>query len=146
MMRKILFDSSVYISAWRERRTDVLLSRAWGGAAIYLSTVVGSELLRGAGDLADQRAFRKLWRDFQKARRLVVPDASDWNDVGVVLGRIGKKYGYETIGKAKLVHDALISLSARGQGITIVTFNLADFERISEFRPISLRAASDLVE
>jgi hypothetical protein len=37
---------------------------------------------------------------------------SDWVEVGRVLQRIGRKYGYEQIGRARLTNDALIAISS----------------------------------
>jgi predicted nucleic acid-binding protein len=139
--QKVLFDSSVYVQAWREKRTEVLISRAWKGSLIYLSAVVGSEILRGARDAAAKRDTRRLWRDYAKVARLVIPGAGDWHDAGVVLAKIAAKYGYEAVGQARLVYDTLIALSARRRGITVVTFNVKDFERIAEFRSFRLLSA-----
>jgi predicted nucleic acid-binding protein len=143
-MDKALFDASVYIRAWRERRSEFLVSRTWSGARVYLSAVVGAELLRGVRDTAARRAVRKLWRDFEKAKRLVIPQANDWHEAGVVLAQLARKHGYESLGQARLVHDVLIALSGRRLGITVVTLNLTDFERIAAFRRFALVSAADL--
>jgi predicted nucleic acid-binding protein len=137
-MSKVLFDASVYIRAWREKDEGIPSARTWQGATVHLSAVVGLELLRGARDRLIKRDIQRLWKGFGQAGRLVVPSASVWRDTGIVLAKLAEKYGYESIGQAKLTHDALIALSARQQGITVVTLNRSDFERIAEFRPVKL--------
>ena len=143
MMRKVLFDASVYVQAIRKSRLDLFAVRQLGIGALYFSAVVGSELLRGAKEKRINRLVESLWRDFKTIGRLVVPETSDWHDAGVVLGRVSEKYGYETIGQTRLVHDTLIALSARRLGISVVTLNLADFQRIAEFRSFSLLSPSN---
>ncbi len=144
MKRKLLFDSSVYIQAMRDSRHDLLSTRQLGVGTVYLSAVVGSELLRGARERGVVRLLEELWRDFKRMGRVVLPEVNDWHDAGIVLARMAMKYGYETLGQARLVHDVLIALSARRHGISVVTLNVADFERIAEFRRVSLLSASDL--
>lgn len=142
-MAKVLFDASVYIKAWRERRFHVYRSGTSGDALVYLSAVVGAELLHGASNKAIERNTLQLWHRASGARRLVVPHSHDWQDTGVVLAQLGAKYGREDVARGRLVHDVLIALSARRLGITVVTHNLADFERIREFRGFSLLAADE---
>ncbi|MGH9760785.1 MAG: type II toxin-antitoxin system VapC family toxin, partial [Blastocatellia bacterium] len=69
-----------------------------------------------------------------KAGRLLVPIASDWPACGQVLCQIGRKYGHEQIGRARMTNDTLIAISAARNGLTIITANTADFKRIAEFR------------
>jgi predicted nucleic acid-binding protein len=77
MSRRVLFDSSVYIQALRERRVEVLQSRTYDAAFVHLSAVVGCELLAGAKNSRSRRELERLWRDFDRAGRLVVPLAAD---------------------------------------------------------------------
>jgi predicted nucleic acid-binding protein len=62
-----------------------------------------------------------------------VPNLSDWTEVGRVLGRLAAKYGYETVGQARLTNDALIAVSAGRLGIRVITANERDFRRLAEF-------------
>jgi len=75
----------------------------------------------------------RLERDFDKARRMLVPNLGDWAHTGKVLARLGSKYGYEKIGRGRLTNDALIALSAGRLGITVITANARDFARLAEF-------------
>jgi predicted nucleic acid-binding protein len=48
---------------------------------------------------------------------------------------LAAKYGYEKIGQGRLTNDALIATSAARLGITVITANARDFQRLAEFRP-----------
>jgi len=131
----ILFDSSVYISALQAGGEAAVVLRRWARETpLWLSSVVLEELYAGAAR-SDYRIIEKLERDFERARRVLVPSLSDWARTGRVLGRLGEKYGYEQIGRARLTNDALIAASAGRAGIAVVTVNQRDFGRLAEFCP-----------
>ena len=138
MSRRVLFDSSVYIQALRERRVELIQSRTYDGALVHLSTVVACELFAGAKNPRSRRELERLWRDFDRVGRLVNPIAADLHDAGVVLSQIAAKYGHEQIGQARLVHDTIIALTARRHGISVVTLNRGHFDLISEFSPVRI--------
>src|ERR1700731_2282924 len=134
-MQPALFDSSIYITALR-RGDDVVLAlrRLAADAPLWLSAVVLEELYAGADDRA-RRVVERLERDFDRAKRILVPNLSDWTQVGAVLARLAAKYRYEKIGQGRLTNDALIAMSAGRLGIRVITANERDFSRLAEFRP-----------
>jgi predicted nucleic acid-binding protein len=128
-----LFDSSVYINAFRGNHESLAaLQERHSTNPVWLSSVVLEELFAGA-DQKGQPAVERLQRDFDKARRILVPTLTDWANSGRILGRLGSKYGYEEIGRGRLTNDALIAISAGRAGITIITNNVRDFARLAEF-------------
>ncbi len=132
-MPPILFDSTVYITALRGGQDALLaLRRVKSTSPLWLSSVVLEELYAGAGP-RDYAAVERLERDFDKARRMVVPNLDDWAHTGKVLARLGAKHGYELIGRGRLTNDALIALSAGRLGITVITANARDFTKLAEF-------------
>jgi predicted nucleic acid-binding protein len=137
----ILFDSSVYIDAQRRRNTSLLAARNFrlegekGLRPLWLSAVVLEELLVGAINTPTQKLCLKLERDFTKARRLLVPNRSDWIIAGQVLCEIGKKYGFDEVKGARMTNDTLIAMTVASNGFKIFTKNGKDFARIAEFRP-----------
>ena len=134
-MQPVLFDSSIYISALREGNQTVLALRCLvAGAPIWLSSVVLEELYAGTNDRS-RPAVERLERDFDRARRIVVPNLSDWAHTGKLLARLAAKYGYEQIDQGRLTNDALIAISAARLGITVITANERNFKRLAEFRP-----------
>ena len=140
-MQPALFDSSIYITALR-RGDDVVLAlrRLAADAPLWLSAVVLEELYAGADDRA-RRVVERLERDFDRAKRILVPNLSDWTQVGAVLARLAAKYRYEKIGQGRLTNDALIAMSAGRLGIRVITANERDFSRLAEFRAFQWQVA-----
>lgn len=66
------------------------------------------ELYAGAGE-AEQRIIEQLERNFDRIKRILVPNVTDWARTGRVLARLAAKYGHEQIGQARLTNDALIA-------------------------------------
>ena len=91
------------------------------------------ELYAGAGD-RERRVVERLERDFDRVKRILVPNLGDWTQTGRVLARLAAKYGYEQIGQGRLTNDALIAMSAGRQGIRVLTANERDYRRLAEFR------------
>jgi len=134
-MQPALFDSSIYISALRRADPNTLTLRRLGAdTPLWLSAVVLEELYAGARS-RDRHVVERLERDFDRAKRILVPNLNDWTLVGKVLARLADTYHYEQIGQGRLTNDALIAMSAARLGITVITANERDFSRLAEFRP-----------
>jgi predicted nucleic acid-binding protein len=104
-MQPALFDSSIYISALRGGNEAALtLRRLASDAPLWLSSVVLEELYAGADD-RDRHVVERLERDFDKAKRILVPN----------------------------LNDALIATSAGRLGIRVITGNERDFSKLAEF-------------
>ncbi len=139
-MPGILYDTSVYISALRQGDPAILgLRRATRpgerqSIPLWLSVVVLEELYVGAIDAKARKAFDRFANDFDKADRLLIPSRRDWATAGQVLSKLGVKYGFDQVGRARLTNDALIAMSAASRGLVIHTKNPSDYQRIAEFR------------
>lgn len=92
---------------------------------MWLSSVVLEELYAGASG-RNSDAVERLERDFDRAKRILVPNLGDWSQTGRVLARLAAKYDYEQIGWGRLTNDALIAVSAGRVGITVITANARD--------------------
>lgn len=91
------------------------------------------ELYAGASQ-SSRAPVERLERDFDQAKRILIPNLSDWTRVGEVLARLAAQYGYEKIGQGRLTNDALIAMSAARRGMSVFTTNERDFRRLAEFR------------
>jgi predicted nucleic acid-binding protein len=132
-MQPTLFDSSIYISALRRGHEAALaLRRMAVDAPLWLSAVVLEELYAGASN-RDRHVVERLERDFDKAKRVLVPNLADWTQAGRALAHLAARYGYERIGRGRLTNDALIATSAGRLGIRVITANARDFARLAEF-------------
>jgi predicted nucleic acid-binding protein len=138
----VLFDSSIYISALRQGKDAARALRRFGtDSPLWLSSVVLEELYAGASE-RDRPAVERLERDFDRAKRILVPNLSDWPQVGKVLARLAGKYHNERIGQGRLTNDALIAMSAGRLGITVITADERDFSKLAEFRPFQWQVSS----
>lgn len=98
---------------------------------VWLSAIVLQELYAGAIESGTQKLLRRLENSFRSVNRLVVPSLSDWTDAGITLCQIGRKFGFEDIGKNRISNDTLIAMNARRNGLTLLTVNARDFEKIA---------------
>ena len=132
-MQPALFDSSIYISALRRGDHAALaLRRLAADSPLWLSAVVLEELYAGAGDRG-RHVVERLERDFDRAKRILVPNLSDWAQAGKVLARLAARYDYEQIEQGRLTNDALIAMSAGRLGIRVITASRRAFSRLAEF-------------
>jgi predicted nucleic acid-binding protein len=134
-MEPVLFDSSIYITALRRSDEAALTLRQLAAdSPAWLSAVVLEELYAGAG-ANGVRVVERLEHDFDRAKRIVVPNLNDWTRTGKVLSQLAAKYDYDKIGRGRLTNDALIATSAGRLGITVITANARDFSKLAEFHP-----------
>lgn len=132
-MQPVLFDTSIYITVMRSREDAApRLREMAAGAPVWLSAVVLEELYAGAG-AKGRKILERLERDFERARRVLVPNLNDWTQTGKALARLAAKHGYEQIGRGRLTNDTLIAASAGRLGITVITANARDFGKLAEF-------------
>jgi|SRR5882724_411750 len=132
-MKPVLFDTSIYICSYRSGHESEFRARnIEQGSPIWLSSVVLEELYAGA-DAVGRKKLAQVERDFDKIKRLLVPNLDDWTRTGKILYKIGQKHGFEHIGRARLTNDTLIAVSATRKGLTVLTHNTRDFARIAEF-------------
>lgn len=132
-MQPVLFDTSIYILAMRAKDdATTTLRRLEPESPLWLSAVVLEELYAGVSR-RDRKVVEKLERDFDRAKRVLVPTLSDWTQTGRVLALLGAEYGYEQIGRGRLANDALIATSAGRRGVTVITANERDFACLQKF-------------
>jgi predicted nucleic acid-binding protein len=79
---------------------------------------------------------------FDRSKRILVPNLNDWTQTGKVLSRLAARYGYEQIGRGRLTYDALMAASAGRLGVTVITANTRDFEKLAKFLGFAWRVES----
>ncbi len=134
MSKPNVFDTSIYIRELRKGNKNILSQRQSESFPLWLSSVVLEELYVGASDRKSVKIFAKLEQEFDKVNRLLVPNQSDWSIAGQILNKIGEKYGFDKVGKARLTNDTLLAMSIARNGLKLFTANAKDFRLISEFR------------
>ena len=130
-MHPVLFDSSIYIAALRAGDEAALtLKRLAANSPLWLSSVVLEGLYVGVARRS-RHVLERLERDFERAKRILVPNLNDWTQTGKVLARLAARYDCGQIGQGRLTNDALIAMSAARSGITVITANARDFKRLA---------------
>jgi len=141
-MPKITFDTNIFIA----RKRLVIPKSA------YHSIVVLSELVVGANDEAEIKAFDVARREAEKAGRLLVPNGEDWWLVGKVINAMQRGLKAQRGGqtpklaaeeKYRLTNDVLIARTARRAGVTVVTDNVKDFDAIQSFCRVRLLSGNE---
>jgi predicted nucleic acid-binding protein len=128
MMKRVVIDTNVYISFMNSGTYEQAVLGS--GVVRYMSRVVLMELEAGATTNPARRAVHGLARAFGNTNRLVSPSNAAWDRAGRLLREL-RASGRE-IRRASLINDALIALTARDLGATVVTNDTSDFAAIRE--------------
>lgn len=123
-MRWAILDTGVYVGHWEAALHDEALSEVRQGFVVRYSAVVLSELRRGARTLEARRLVEGL---FRLARTVWEPTGADWWEAGKLMRQVGDREGWEVNKRREFQNDALIALTARRHGATVVTANRGDF-------------------
>jgi predicted nucleic acid-binding protein len=103
------------------------------------SAVVLSELCWGA---RNRDAVRLVENLFQLATVLWEPLALDWWEAGRLIRKIGDRHGWDINKRRDFQNDALIALTARRHGATVVTANHSDFDLLARELRVSILPVS----
>jgi predicted nucleic acid-binding protein len=120
-----ILDTDVYIEHWERGLFQETLDRLRRAYIIRHSAVVLSELRRGARTREAQRLVGEL---YELATLRWEPSAADWWEAGSLVRIIGDRQDWDINKRREFQNDALIALTARHHGATIVTANRSDFE------------------
>ena len=138
--RKYAVDTNLFIRAFRDPAANAALVRFHAAFAPfeYLSAVVAQELRAGVRSHADlTRLERDILGVFERRGRVLAPSAAAWQQSGNVLAELAWTEGLEVGRVSKAFgNDVLLALSCREAGVTLVTDNTADFERIGRIVPV----------
>lgn len=123
-MRWAILDTSIYVGHWERDEFTAVLDKVRRAYVVRHSAVVLSELRRGART----RAARTLVADLYRVARIVwAPTADDWWTAGHLVLSIGDQHRWDVSKRREFQNDALIALTGRRQGATVVTANRDDF-------------------
>ena len=120
-----LIDTSVYIGHWERGLYDEVLQQVRRAFIVRHSAVVLSELRRGARTRSAERTVTRL---HALARDPWAPNQSDWWDAGRLIRTLGDAHDWDRSKRRDFQNDALIALTAKRHGATVVTANRDDFE------------------
>ena len=124
-MRWAIIDTNVYIDDWERGAHAAVVDDICRAYIVRHSSVVLSELRRGARTARARQLTEALGR---LAKAPWTPEASDWWEAGRVICSIGDAQHWNRARRRDFQNDALIALTARRHGATIVTSDGEDFD------------------
>jgi predicted nucleic acid-binding protein len=140
-VKKYVLDTNVYITAARDEEFGAEVAQFVGGflPQIYLHAVVVQELTRGAINASARRRLdQDVIQPFEKRGRIVVPRYTAWKRSGEVVAELVDRKRVSAGGVLQsFVNDALLAVSCREEGMTLITMNAVDFARIALVEKIS---------
>ncbi|MBI2205443.1 MAG: PIN domain-containing protein [Candidatus Rokubacteria bacterium] len=130
-----MIDTGVYIGYWEHGRYDGVLADVRRTFVVRQSVVVLSELRRGARTAAARRLVEGLAR---AAPTWWTPIDGDWWEAGKLIQMIGDPRDWDTNKRRDFQNDALIALTARRHGATVITTNREDFEILGRILDVTV--------
>lgn len=129
-------DTNIFIDGFRnaEAQAEVFAFLHRALPFTYLSAVVMQELAAGARTPEAARDVRQgVFEPFERRRRVFAPSSAAFAESGRVLAAVAAHEGWQMLDdKPSLLNDALIAVSCREHGITLITKD-GDFTRLSPF-------------
>jgi predicted nucleic acid-binding protein len=138
-LMKYIIDSDLYIELLRTGRYHDIIADIYSRETPYVhfSSVVARELLSGVINEAGRKNVEALVSPFEKAGRIITPGHAAWKDAGDILSKLRAEKPHLRSKLSQLINDALIAMSARSIGATVITLNSPDFEAIKSIRKFS---------
>jgi predicted nucleic acid-binding protein len=128
-VRWAILDTTVHIGHWEQGLYEEALAAVRKAYVIRHSAVVLSELRRGARTREARRLVEALYR---LAAVRWEPTVEDWWEAGRLIRKVGDAQAWDRNKRRDFQNDALIALTARRHGATVVTANRTDFELLSK--------------
>lgn len=128
-MNTAILDTNIYIGHWERGLYEEELESIRHAYIIRHSAVVLSELRRGARTRQAERLVLSL---FRLATVHWEPTHTDWWEAGRLIQKIGDMRDWDRTKRRSFQNDALIALTARRHGATVVTANLSDFNILAQ--------------
>jgi len=123
-----ILDTNVYVGYWERGLYEERLSAVQRAFVVRHSAVVLSELRRGARTRDAQSIVEDL---FRIARIQWEPTPADWWEAGRLIRKIGDARRWDRNKRRDFQNDALIALTARRHGATVVTADSQDFDLLA---------------
>jgi len=130
-------DTSIYIGHWERGLYAETLDQVRKGFVVRHSAVVLSELRRGARTREAERVVSRL---HALAREVWEPTPRDWWEAGRLIRTVGDAQHWDRNKRRDFQNHALIALTARGHGATVVTANRGDFELLGRTLRVAILA------
>lgn len=130
-----ILDTGVYIGHWERGLYEEALAALQRAFVVRHSAVVLSELRQGARTRQAQKLVDALCR---LATIQWEPTPAEWWEAGRLIRTIGDAQRWERNKRRDFHNDALIALTARRHGATIVTADRTDFDLLTKQLRVSV--------
>ena len=138
---KLLYDTTVYIDILQDRfpkQGEVMLRAvdAWHSPVTEAELAAACGLL-DPGHSGTRKVIEEIASliDRRPVQRTITPDRDTWREAGILSGMLARLQGYERAQRRRVLNDALLYVTARRYGCTILTRNLADFDFLQQMDP-----------
>jgi predicted nucleic acid-binding protein len=128
-VRWAILDTSIYINHWEGGLHEEVLVAVRHTFVVRQSSVVLSELRRGARSRQARRLVEAL---YGMAKIQWTPTEADWWRAGLLIRSLGDANHWDQRKRQEFQNDALIALTGSRYGATIVTANREDFELLGK--------------
>ena len=139
-MTRFVLDSNLYIEAIRDPTKAAALAEFTIGSLtnIVLHAVVVQELLAGAvSESARRDVYRDLVQPFERRGRILTPSYHAWRRSGEIVATLIDQGELTVSGVPRsFTNDAVLAASCREEGVTLITRNRRDFERIQRLERV----------
>jgi predicted nucleic acid-binding protein len=134
-----VIDTNLYVEAIRTKAGSEALAAFQRRFAplLFQHSTVAQELLAGARNEADYRAYHEDWvAPFEDLGRIISPAHSSWTRAALIMARLVDRGEKSPGGFGRsFLNDCLIAASAREHDFVLVTRNTKDFAVIRSVEP-----------
>jgi predicted nucleic acid-binding protein len=138
---KLLYDTTVYIDVLRDQFpiTGQLMLRA---VEAWHAPVTEAELIAAVGLLEPNNSRTRpiidkiaTVIDQRPTQRTIVPDVIVWREASILSGILARLQNFDKDQRRRLMNDALLFVTARRHGCTLLTRNISDFDWMQQLEP-----------
>ena len=138
----VMLDTVAYIDAMKAPGLPRPIAQIVAQNTILHSAIAAAELAVSIGHLDPRDArtanTRKPLDDAlarMRSDKIVVPSSDAWIEAAVIAGICARTQGYAKLDRRKLLHDALVLLSAIEADAVLISRNIRDIDLLLNFRP-----------
>jgi predicted nucleic acid-binding protein len=132
---KVLLDTNVVIGFFRDPRLREEFEFRTKRPLLFMSSVVALELFAGCRTKRQEKELIGFLKPFSSAGRVATPDDGCFREAGRVLAGLARD-GMGVEHRRRIVNDVLIAVTARMQGLVVITANAGDFSKIERQTPV----------
>jgi predicted nucleic acid-binding protein len=136
-----LLDTTVYIDSFQGRLPEAI-EKLLVGSVIFHCAVARAEIALSIGQLdprdprtPNRRALLEAVLDRMRPGRRLAPSERAWTEAAILAGILSRTQGLRAERRRELLNDALLLMTARERGLTLISRNVADMDRLTTLRP-----------